>query len=107
MQRKLEDYQLFKPVIESMIQPGTSKSKKRSFTFNFPKRVRANKIKFNLKLPATREVGQQTIQVGFSIMKRRISNSKKQKRYSKELNRLKTDQSNYNGGYWQTIIVIE
>lgn len=107
MQRKLEDYQLFKPVIESMIQPGSSKSKKRTINFNFPKRVRSNKIKFNLKLPATREVGQQTIQVGFSIMKRRIINAKKQKRYSKELNRLKTDQSHYNGGYWQTTIVIE
>lgn len=101
MQKKLEDFKSFKPVIESMIQPKPQVKKQlRIIPINKKARRRPTvKITTNQK--------QQTIEIGFTIMKKRLINSKKRKRYAREISKLKSDQSNYTGTYWKATIVIE
>lgn len=99
MQTKLEDFKGFKQVVESMIKPRVNVP-----VIQSPKRQRRFVL---VRLPNIRESNQQSIEAGFLIMKRRLAKLKKKQRMSKEIARLKRDQTNYTGDYWKSVIVIE
>jgi endonuclease YncB( thermonuclease family) len=97
MQTKLEDYEPFRPIVGAMV-----KLRLKSIAQKKNRRIICRG-----KAGQLRELNQQSIENGLNIMKAKQTKSKKIKRYRKELERLKSDQKNYTGSYWNSVIVLE
>jgi hypothetical protein len=97
MQTKLEDYEIFRPIVSTMVK----------LSLKSVAQKKNRRIICRGKVGQLRELNQQSIENWLKIMKAQQAKSKKLKHYRKELERLKLDQKNYTGSYWNNVIVLE